>query len=70
MAKASTVTSSSPNPTLSPTSTLLEDVDSLNVKKEVIAFDDFLTNMKGETRVHVEALMAQLGEDQALLEER
>ena len=40
------------------------------MKKEVIALDDFLTNMKGETRMHVEALMAQLGEAQALLEEK
>ena len=32
--------------------------------------DVFLTNMQGETKKHVEALMAQLGEAQDLLEEK
>ena len=70
MARASTVTSSSPKSPLSPTSTLSEDMDSLEVKKEIIAFDEFLSNMEGDTRVHVESLMGQLGEAQDLLEEK
>jgi t-SNARE complex subunit (syntaxin) len=37
---------------------------------EVVALDEFLTNMQGETKSHVEAFMGQLGEAQSLLEEK
>ena len=70
MAKATAVTPSSSKPLSSPSPSLLNDMESLTVNKEVVAFDSFLSNMHGETKVHVEALLDRLGEVQALLEEK
>ena len=69
MAKVTEVSPpSKPTPTSTTSNTI--DVESLTVKREVVSLDVFLTNMQGETKKHVEALMAQLGEAQDLLEEK
>lgn len=69
MAKVMEVSPSS-KPTLTSNSSYTNDVESLAVKREVVSLDVFLTNMQGETKKHVEALMAQLGETQDLLEDK
>jgi hypothetical protein len=55
-----------------PTSNIsfMDDVESLSMKVEGVGLHEFLTNLEGETKRHFEALMAQLGEAQDLLEER
>ena len=45
-----------------------DDVKSLAVKREAISMDEFLVNMNGDTRRHVESILAQLGEAQSLIE--
>ena len=45
-----------------------DDVESLAVKREAISMDDFLTNMKGSTKRHVESILAQLGEARSIIE--
>ena len=37
----------------------MDDATSLKIKEEIVAFDHFITNMQGETKKHVEALMSQ-----------
>ena len=46
----------------------MDDVTSLAIKKEFVAFDTFVTNLQGEAKKHVEALMSQLGAAEDLLE--
>ena len=46
----------------------MDDAISLKIKEEIVAFDHFITNMQGETKKHVEALMSQYGEAQEMLE--
>ena len=65
MAKASEV-----SPITKPKCTPTIDLDSLKVKIEVVSLDEFLTNMQGETKRHVESLMAQLGEAQDLIKDK
>jgi predicted nucleic acid-binding Zn-ribbon protein len=48
----------------------MHDANLLKVKIEVVALDEFLTNMQGDTKKHFEALMSQLGEAQEPLEEK
>ncbi|KAK1664933.1 hypothetical protein QYE76_053092 [Lolium multiflorum] len=43
---------------------------SLTIKREIVGLDAFLTNMQGNTKIHFEALMAQLGAAQDLIEEK
>jgi hypothetical protein len=40
------------------------------VKLEFIALDEFIANLQGDTKKHLEALMCQLGEAEDLLEEK
>jgi hypothetical protein len=44
------------------------DLESLKIKEEVVGLDMFVTNMQGETRMHFESLMRQLGEANNLIE--
>ncbi|KAK1670530.1 hypothetical protein QYE76_058689 [Lolium multiflorum] len=69
MAKVSEV-SSPPKPTSSSNASTIDDVASLAIKREVVGLDAFLTNMQGDTKIHVEAFMAQLGAAQDLIEEK
>jgi hypothetical protein len=70
MAKATEVTPS-PSPSSSHSkSTSMDDVSSLKIKKELVYCDEFLANMKGHTKIYVEALMCQLGEDQDTIKEK
>jgi hypothetical protein len=48
----------------------LDDPKSLKIKEEVVALEDFLSNMQGPTKMHFEALMGQLGQSQDLLKEK
>jgi hypothetical protein len=66
MAKASEV---SPKPITKPFAPTSHDAYILKVKLEVVALDEFMTNMQGDSKKHFEALMSQLGEAQELLEE-
>ena len=45
-----------------------DGVKSLAVKCEAISLEDFLVNMKGDTRCHFESILDQLGEAQRLIE--
>jgi hypothetical protein len=50
-----------------------DDATSLTVKREIMgldSLDSFLTNIKGDTKFHVGALLAQLGAAQDLIEKR
>jgi archaellum component FlaC len=68
MAKATSVTpSSKPTP---PPSTKVDNAMSLKIKCEVVSLDAFLTNIDGDTKVHFEALLTQLGEANERLEEQ
>ena len=48
----------------------MDDPASLKVKEEIIALDYFYTNLQGEHQVRFEALMDQLAQNEALLEEK
>lgn len=65
MAKATMVTPSYKKTTPSPT--MINDETSLKIKCEVVSLDTFLTNIDGDTKVHVEALLLQLGEANELV---
>jgi hypothetical protein len=67
MAKATEV---SPKPITKPFTPTSHDANSLKVKNEVVALDEFLTNMQGDTKKNFEALMCQLGEAQELIEQK
>ena len=67
MAKTSEV-----SPSLKPKSksknSMSVDLESLKIKEEVVGLDMFVTNMQGDTRIHFESLMRQLGEANNLIE--
>jgi type II secretory pathway component GspD/PulD (secretin) len=69
LSKAKEVSPSNKPTSSSTTSSNVDDVESLTVKREVVCLDAFFTNMRGETKKHVEALVAQPGASQELLEE-
>ncbi|KAK1682668.1 hypothetical protein QYE76_043516 [Lolium multiflorum] len=48
----------------------IDDATSLTIKREIVGLDAFLTNMQGDTKIHVGALLAQLGAGQDLIEEK
>jgi hypothetical protein len=62
MAKATEVRSSS-TPSLSHSKSIsMDDVSSLKIKKELVFCDEYIANMKGQTKVYFEILMCQLGD--------
>ncbi|KAK1609416.1 hypothetical protein QYE76_033089 [Lolium multiflorum] len=70
MAKVSTEVKSPSKPSSSTNALYIDDATSLTVKREIMGLDSFLTNMKGDTKTHVGALLAQLGAAHDLIEER
>ena len=73
MAKVSTEVKSPSKPSSSTNALYIDDATSLTVKREIMgldSLDSFLTNMKGDTKIHVGALLAQLGAAQDLIEKR
>ena len=73
MAKVSTEVKSHSKPSSSANASYIDDATSLTVKREIMgldSLDSFLTNMKGDTKIHVGALLAQLGAAQDLIEKR
>ena len=70
MAKASMVTSTPTKLPLSNSISIMSDMDSLVVKKELISLEKFMSKLKGETKFHFEGLLGQLGETQYHLEEK
>ncbi|KAK1605612.1 hypothetical protein QYE76_029285 [Lolium multiflorum] len=69
MAKVSSEVESPSELTSSSNAISIDDATSLTIKREILGLDAFLTNMQGDT-THVEALMAQLGAAQDLIEEK
>jgi PHD/YefM family antitoxin component YafN of YafNO toxin-antitoxin module len=68
MAKATEV--SSPSTSIpNPSKPMLSDLGSLKGKEEVVALDEFISNLQGETKRHFETLMGQLGQAQDFIEE-
>ncbi|KAK1648368.1 hypothetical protein QYE76_066173 [Lolium multiflorum] len=70
MAKVSSEVESPSKPTPSSNAISIDDATSLTIKHEIVGLDAFLTNMQGDTKTHFEALMAQLGAAQDLIEEK
>ncbi|KAK1692565.1 hypothetical protein QYE76_009262 [Lolium multiflorum] len=73
MAKVSTEVKSPSKPSSSTNALYIDDATSLIVKREIMgldSLDSFLTNMKGDTKIHVGAILAQLGAAQDLIEKR
>jgi hypothetical protein len=70
MEKVSSEVASPSKPTSSSNALTIDDDISLAIKREVVDFDAFLTNMQGDIKIHVEAFMSQLGATQDLLEEK
>src|SRR4051812_48338400 len=68
MARSSEVTSS--NSSFPKAMIDMDDPTSLKVKEEIISLDYFYTNLQGEHKVRFEALMDQLAQNEALLEEK
>jgi hypothetical protein len=69
MAKATEV--SSPSTSIpNPSKPMLSDLGSLKGKEEVVALDEFISNLQGETKRHFETLMGQLGQAQDFIEEK
>ena len=64
MVKATEVTSI-PEDSYTPT---IDNVESLKVKLETISLDEYLSNLQGEAKRHVESLVAQLEEARDLIE--
>ena len=54
----------------SPSPKTTHDQSSLEIKKELVAFDTFVTNLQGEAKEHVESLMRQLCAAEELLQEK
>jgi hypothetical protein len=62
MAKSTEVTTS-PTPSSSHSKSIsMDDESSLKIKKELVSCDEFIVNMKGQTKVYFETLMCQLGD--------
>jgi hypothetical protein len=70
MAEATEVTSSSTPSSCHSKSISMDDVSSLNIKKELVSCDEFITNMKGQTKVYFETLMCQLGDAHDTIKEK
>ncbi|KAK1628228.1 hypothetical protein QYE76_002543 [Lolium multiflorum] len=70
MAKVSSELKSPSKLTSSSKDISIDDVTSLTIKREIVGLDAFLTNMQGDTKIHFEALMDQLGAAQDLIEEK
>jgi hypothetical protein len=70
MKKVSLEVASPSKPTYSSNALSIDDATSITIKHEIVGLEDFLTNMQGDTKTHVEAFMAQLGAAQDLLEEK
>src|SRR5664279_3009220 len=66
MAKGSEVSSSHSSKTMNET----HDLASLREQEESIAFDLFMSNLRGESKMHFETLLSQYGEAQHLLERK
>src|SRR3954471_22787058 len=47
-----------------------DDEMSLEVKRELIAFDEFVTNLQGEAKIHFGNILDQLSHTQELLDVR
>jgi hypothetical protein len=70
MAKATEVTSS-PTPSSSHSKSIsMDDGSSLKIKKELVSCDEFIGNMKGQTKVYCETLMCQLGDGRDTIKEK
>jgi hypothetical protein len=70
MAKATEVTSS-PTPSSSHSKSIsMDDVSSLKIKKELVSCDEFIANMKGQTKVYFDTLMCQLGDARDTIKEK
>ena len=67
MAKATEVTPSSKLPTHLPN---VDDDDSLEIKRELVDLDTFVTNLQGEARERFKALMDECKEAQELIEQQ
>ncbi|KAK1608540.1 hypothetical protein QYE76_032213 [Lolium multiflorum] len=70
MAKVSSEVEPPSKPTPSSNGISIDDATSLTINREIVGLDAFLTNMQGDTKTHFEALMAQLGVAQDLIEEK
>ena len=70
MAKVSTEVESPSKLSSSTNALYIDDATSLTIKREIMGLDSFLTNMQGDTKTHVGALLAQLGAAQDLIEKR
>ncbi|KAK1643686.1 hypothetical protein QYE76_061491 [Lolium multiflorum] len=70
MVKVSTEVKSPSKPSSSTNALYIDDATSLTVKREIMGLDSFLTNMQGDTKTHVGALLSQLGAAQDLIEEK
>jgi hypothetical protein len=70
MEKVSTEVKSPSKPSSSTNALYIYDATSLTVKREIMGLDSFLTNMQGDTKTHVGALLSQLGAAQDLIEEK
>ncbi|KAK1667829.1 hypothetical protein QYE76_055988 [Lolium multiflorum] len=70
MAKASSEVKFPSKPSPLTNALYIDDATSLTVKREIMGLDAFLTNMQGDTKTHVGALLSQLGAAQDLIEEK
>jgi chromosome segregation ATPase len=66
MAKTSEVTT--PSKPTSKTINLVSDVGSLKIKQEIVTLDEFISNMKGEAKKHVQTLVDELAHANDLLD--
>src|SRR5664279_1510226 len=66
MAKGNEVSSSHSSKTMNET----HDLASIREQEEIIAFDLFMSNLRGESKMHFETLLSQYGEAQQLLESK
>jgi hypothetical protein len=48
----------------------MDDVSSLKIKKELVSCDEFIANMKGQTKVYFETLMCQLDDARDTIKEK
>jgi hypothetical protein len=70
MAKASEV-SSTPSSSISKTNDASRnDLASLRVKEEIVAFDEYVSSVQGVHRLHFESLMSQYGQNLEKLDEQ
>ena len=67
MAKTSEVSPSSKSIPKSKNN-MMDNLESLKIKQEIVALDVFISNLQGEAKMHFETLLRQLGEAQDLIE--